>query len=244
MNPFRALATMLNGIMSLFIKDWAASNPEAAYEGILQDKLKERARLLSAAGQVVGERNARQTELNTVKRQLAEVERKITGAVRNNDTTVGALLLQQKEALTRQIGDLEPQVAQLNTAAENITQDIGRFNAQIKALKQEATVNTARIRSARAQKRIMDMVEGLSVDTDDQMLQGLRQRVEAEVGEVQVRQEIDTVGNIDRQLQRAEASAEHSGYEAEFEALRQQHLAQQDTHVAQTTPPSDGGKQA
>ncbi len=242
MNPFKALMTMFRGFMSIFFEDWAANNPEAAYRGILQERLEERAKLLAAAGQVVGERNARQTELNNTQRQLADVERKLTGAVRNNDVRVGALLLQQKEALTKQVGDLVPQVQQLNTAAENITHDIARFNTQIKALQQEAKVNTARLRSAKAQKRIMDMVGGLSVDTNDQMLESLRQRVEAEVGEVQVRQEIDTVSNIERQLQRAEASAEHSGYEAEFEAMRQQHLAQQGTHSAQT-PPADGGKQ-
>lgn len=243
MNPIRGLITILNGIMSALFSDYGANNPEVMYRGILDAKLKERAKLMSAAGVVMGSRNERRSQKATAERELADVNRRLAGALRDKQVEVGGLLLQKKTVLEKQIADLVPQVQQLDQSAENITHDIGQFNAQIIALKQEATVNTARMRSAKAQKKIMDMVAGLSVDTNDQMLQDLRQRIEAEVGEVQVRQEIDQVGNIERKLSRAEAATETSGFQAEFEAMIQQQEAAQGTHAAQAPPADGGGKQ-
>ena len=215
MRLFHAFANMWRGFVSLFIRDLAVANPEMAYEGIIQQRKEERARLIAAAGAVVAERNKRAAELANAEQQLADAERKLAAAVRLNDKEVGALLVQQKANLERQRDTLRPQVEQLNTHVESVKQDIARYNRELLALQQEAKVNIARLRSAQAQKRIMDMIEGLSVRGDDQMLSSIRDSVEQHVGQVEVMKEIDESGNLERRLEKVSKDAERNAREAE-----------------------------
>ena len=247
MRLFHAFANMWRGFVSLFIRDLAVANPEMAYEGIIQQRKEERASLIAAAGAVVAERNKRAAELANAEQQLADAERKLAAAVRLNDKEVGALLVQQKANLERQRDTLRPQVEQLNTHVESVKQDIARYNRELLALQQEAKVNIARLRSAQAQKRIMDMIEGLSVRGDDQMLSSIRDSVEQHVGQVEVMKEIDESGNLERRLEKVSKDAEKNVADDEFARLRASFEGSQGVQEAKT-PASDGnaspGKQA
>jgi phage shock protein A len=239
MRLFHAFANMWRGFVSLFIRDIAVANPEMAYEGIIQQRKQERARLVEAAGAVVAERNKRAAELANTEQQLVDVERKLAAAVRLNDKDVGGLLIQQKANLEKQRDTLKPQVEQLNTHVENVKQDIARYNRDLLALQQEAKVNVARLRSAQAQKRIMDMIEGLSVRGDDQMLSSIRDSVEQQVGQVEVMKEIDESGNLERRLEQVSKAAEKNVADDEFARLRAVFESSQGVQEAKT-PASDG----
>lgn len=236
------LILIWNGIMSELFSDYAARHPKIFYRGLLAKQYKKREELLEVGGDALGHRNERHEELVTAQSQLAAINTKLAGAMRDQNVKLGAALLEKKKLLETQVAELTAQVAQLDKSYENFKEDLKAFNRHIANLQQEAVVNTARMKSAEAQAKIMDTLSGLSVDTEDQMLQDMRQRINSRVAQVQIRQEIDDVGNLDRQIRKEEASAEKSGFEAEFEAMMREQQAAQSTHAAQA-PPADGGKQ-
>lgn len=245
MRLYQALANLLRGFVSLFIKDIAAENPEAVYEGMIQQRKEEREKLLEAAGAVVGERNKRAAELESAKNQIADIERRLKVAINANDKQLGSLLIQKKQALEGQRATLQPQVDRLTSEANRIKGDIQVFNANLLALMEEAKVNVARLRSARATNRILGMIDGLSVRGDEQMLTALRDSIEAEIGQVEVRKELDVTSDLERRLQASGREADRLASEQEFEQLRAQYEANQGIHSAK--PPSssedEGGKQ-
>lgn len=239
MRLFHAFANMWRGFVSLFIRDLAVANPEMAYEGIIQQRKEERSRLVEAAGAVVAERNKRAAELANTEQQLVDVERRLAASVRMNDKEIGGLLIQQKANLERQRDSLKPQVEQLDSHVDNVKQDIARYNRDLIALQQEAKVNVARLRSAQAQKRIMDMIEGLSVRGDDQMLSSIRDSVEQKVGQVEVMKEVDEAGNLERRLEQVSKAAEQNVADDEFSRLRA--AFENSQGVQETKTPADNG---
>lgn len=239
MRLYQAIANLCRGFVSLFIKNVSAENPEAVYEGIIQKRKEDREKLLQAAGAVVAERNKRSAELESVSRQLTDLERRLQVAITSNDRPLGSLLLQKKQALESQRTSLLPQVERLTSETDRIKEDIKVFNANLLALMEEAKINVARMRSARATNDILAVIDGLSVRGDDQMLTALRDSIESEIGQVEVRKELDETGDLERRLQSAGREADKLASEQEFEQLRAQYESGQGTHSAK--PPSASG---
>lgn len=233
MRLFQALATLWKGFVSIFISDIAKANPEAAYEGIIQNRLEEGQKLVKAAGELRGQLNIRRAELAKAEREFKETEAALTVAVRQNKGQVGSVLIRKKEALAKQLTDLRPRVAQLEEADKRIKAQTAEFNRKIVELREKAKINVARLRSAQAQKRIMDMIDGLSIRGDDQMERAIDESVEATIGEVEVRSEV-AGGNLDAELAQVQQEAAQSIGEDEFAALRAQYEASQGATAATT----------
>lgn len=244
MNPFRAIAIMFNGFMNIFFKDWALSNPDAAYEGIIQSKLQEREKILEDVGAVRGQYNESKRNLTTAERELVGIERDILGAKRTRNVTLGAALLQQREAKVLQVAQYREENERLKGYMEDLMATTQRFNSDLIGITGRRKTNVARWRSSRAMAAIDDRMAGLAINTDDQMLEKLEEGIEAEIGAAEVRHELNTLANIDLQVAKAKAAASQSGYEAEFEEMIRQQDAAQNTHAAQTPPADTGGKQA
>lgn len=243
MNPFRAIMTMINGMMSIFIKDWATGNPEAMYEGIIQDKLRERDKLKAAVGRVIGQKNRTAQTYATKSAQLVTCERRLKGALLSNNQAVGALALAQKAELEKECADLKAQLEEYTQDSEELKADVVRFSTSILEIKRKSASKIARLRAVEARAKIRGMLDELTTDTNNQLLQALDEKIEARIGEAEVDNEMDKVTNIERQIEREEAKAEQTGFEAEFIEMQRQFQAQQGTHAAQTPPPDGGGKQ-
>lgn len=232
MRLVQALGNLWRGFVSLWIKDIAVANPEAAYEGVIQKRLEERARLLQAAGVLAGERNKWRRKLEEAEGKLAQCERSLRAAISGNREQVGALLLQQKQQLEAELRTLRPQVQQLDTQAEQVKRDVARFNRSILELQQKAKVQVARLRAADARQRMQDMLDGLSIRGDDQMIQAIDDAIEAKAGAVEIAQEIDGATNVEAQLREVEETAAKDASVDEFRQLRQQFEAGQGVHAA------------
>lgn len=241
MRLFQALANLWRGFVSLFIEDIAKANPEAAYAGVIQDMTGRRQKLLDAASKVVALRNQKQGEFDRVSRELAQVERDLKGAITRNLRDAGKLLVRKKDQLVRQKTQLEAELVKANGMSEDVKRDLKKFDGEIRALRDEARVNVARLRSAQAMNRVQDMISGLSVDGSMQMLEGLRGSIEAEIAKVDVQREIAST-NLDEQLDVAREAGEAAAGEAEFDALRAQFEAQQGTATVAT--PAGAGDDA
>lgn len=239
-NVFGAIANLWRGFWSLFIRDMAVANPEAAYAGVVADLKDKKAKLLQAASAVTGQRDRTQGELDSVSTELTKTERELAGAVSRNLREAGALLLQKKNRLTTRKAELETTLERLNKDADRVKRDLRTFNAEILKVKEEAVTQVARLRSAQATNQINTMLDGLSVNSASQMLEGIRESIGTEVAKSNLQRELRD-GDIDDQLAQAHEAGETAAAQDEFAALRAQFEASQGTASVTTGASSDTG---
>lgn len=224
------------GFISIWIASDAAANPEVAYAGIIQQRLEQRVKFMRAVEGVHAEWRRVEGELEASKREFQATERQLKAAISANKAQAGALLLQKKRQLETKVGELTAQEERLRTETERLKKDIQRFNRDIAGLKEEARVNVARLRSARATKQVLDQIEGLSIRGDDQALDAMRDSVRREIAGVEIRQE--TRGDlVERELEDLAEAAEADASASEFAALRAEFERTQGVSAA-TTPES------
>lgn len=237
---FGAIANLWRGFLSLWVRDMAVANPEAAYAGVVADLKDKREKLLQAASAVVGQRDRTQGEFDTVSADLAKTERELAGAVSRNLREAGALLLQKKNRLTVRKAELEATLERLNKDSDRVKRDLRTFSAEILKVKEEAVTQVARLRSAQATNQINTMLDGLSVNSASQMLEGIRESIGAEVAKSNLQRELRD-GDINDQLAQAREAGETAAASSEFDALRQSFEASQGTASVTTGASSDTG---
>ncbi|MFA4845697.1 MAG: PspA/IM30 family protein [Patescibacteria group bacterium] len=237
---FGAFANLWRGFWSLWVRDLAVANPEAAYAGVVADLKTKREKLLQAASAVIGQRDRTQGEFDTVSADLAKTERELAGAVTRNLKEAGALLLQKKNRLAARKAELEATLLHLNKDADRVKRDLRTFSAEILKVKEEAVTNVARLRSAQATSHINAMLDGLSVNSASQMLDSIRESIGTEVAKSNLQRELRD-GDINDQLAQAREVGETAAAEDEFSKLRQQFEASQGTASVSTGASSDTG---
>lgn len=237
---FGAFANLWRGFWSLWVRDLAVANPEAAYAGVVADLKEKREKLLKAASSVIGQRDRTQGEFDSVSAELAKTERELKGAVAKNLRDAGALLLKKKTQLETRKTELQAMLGRLNEDSERVKRDVRSFEKEIRGVQEEARRNIARLRSAQAMNKLNAMLDGLSVDSASQMLEGIRESINTEVARVNLSREIGE-GNLDDQLAQAREAGEKAEAEDAFAVLRQQFEASQGTASVSAGASSDTG---
>lgn len=217
------------------------SNPEAAYEGVIEDRIRNLRKALDAVGKVVALRNVTKVKLERVTSTLVDLERKIAAAVKLNDQLSGRELLDNKRRLETEKAELERNFAVFNKQVEDNKLRLEKAHADLEALKQERATNVARLKIAAMRREAADALSGLSLDGGEEVLAGLRESIEEKVGQADVREELDTSANREIRLAQVEKVADAAATDDEFARLRANYEAQQGTHATATPTGAGGG---
>ena len=144
-------------------------------------------------------RNKLEAEIRERRIEIAALHEDIRRAVRNGDDAAALLLIQRKEARLGELEHVEQELGRVRTEAQDAKENLTRFREEIRNLEREKVRVLATIANAQARQRIQAALEGLSVESDMQALETVRQHVAQLATESRLDRELVDEG-LDRRI--------------------------------------------
>lgn len=166
-------------------------NPEDVYHEVISTRMSERTNLLHAAAEVIAERQRVVFEREGLVKELNSIEQELNLAIEKREEELGVYLLAKKSNLQESLVEISGRVEILIKQADAVKEKLIDFDKAIRDLKDEARINVARFRAAKAVNRIQDIASGMSVEVDIRALDTVRQSVDRQVGETILNKELD-----------------------------------------------------
>jgi phage shock protein A len=139
-------------------------------------------------------RNKLGREIRERRTDLTRLQADIARAVRRGDDEVAVALIQQKENLVQELGHVEEELVQVQNEVEGAKVNLTRFRGAIRALERERARALATLANARARERIQEALRGLSVDSEMQALESVREYIARLVSESRLDKELEDAG--------------------------------------------------
>lgn len=231
MGFFDRLTQVWKGFLSLWVSDLENRNPEAVYEAAIDERVKKHRELKKAVSGIVYLRNKLQNELDAKQRELAEVNLQIPVAVEEGEDEAALVLLQKKDELESQIGDLTAELEKVSGQAEEAKSGLIQFQAEIEKLKREKTEMIAKKANAEARISIQETLDGLSTDADIKALENVRETINKKAAEADVAGEIKGE-SLDDKLKKIKAKTANASAKAQLAELKRQMSAKKEAAAA------------
>ena len=187
---FSRLHSLMSGFFSLWLKDRERSRPQVVYEQAINERVRQYAQLKQAVAGILYMRNKLEAETQERRHELSRGQALIKRAVQDGDDQLAVRLIEQKDLLLADIERDQRELEEVESEVEIAKANLVTFRGEIRALDREKVRIMAQLANARARKRIQEAIEGLSVDSDMQALENVREHV------ARLRAE----GNIEREL--------------------------------------------
>lgn len=184
------LHSLVSGFFSLWLKDREKGSPQVVYEQAIRERVRQYAQLKQAVAGILYMRNKLEAETVERRRELSRGHALIKRAVQDGDDELAVRLIEQKDLLLADIERDKRELLEVETEVETAKANLITFRGEIRSLEREKVRIMAQLANARARKRIQDAIDGLSVDSDMQALENVREHV------ARLRAE----GNIEREL--------------------------------------------
>ncbi len=219
-NFFSRVGNLFKGFLSLFIKGIEQDHPEIAYENAINGMTEKYGRLKNATAAIIRRRDEMRRRLDAEKRELAQINQDLQGALSLNDAELGGVLIQKKEAVEAAMTDLMHEAEQAEGEADDAKAALLNVKAEIQKLKGEKDRMLAKMQSAEARIKIQEQLEGLSVEADVQALDTVREHIKTTIAEADLGKELNK-SDLDTRLSELRKKSGSITAQKKFEALQQ-----------------------
>ena len=175
---FARLRDLFTGVFSVWIRDREAGSPDAVYERVIGERVRQYADLKRAVAGILYMRNKIEGEIRDRRAELARLQADIARAVGKNDDEVAVVLITQKDGLLQDLERSEKELDEVSAECESAKTNLVKFRAEIRNLEREKVRMLAALANARARKRINEAFEGLSTEGEMRALEGVRGEIE------------------------------------------------------------------
>ncbi|MCX6549634.1 MAG: PspA/IM30 family protein [Acidobacteria bacterium] len=187
---FRRLGNLWRGFLSLWISDIEKEHPEIAYENAINSMIEKYTKLKTATAAIIRRREDIDARNKAATSELAQVEAQLTAAVETNQDDLAVVLIQKKNDLTKELGDLRDELNLAQKDAESAKASLITVQSEIKKLKAERDSMLAKLQSAQARIRIQGQLDGLSVDAEVKALDNVRDHIKTTIAEANLGREL------------------------------------------------------
>ena len=202
---FARLGNLWKGFLSLWISDLEKDHPEIAYENSINSMVNKYSMLKKATAAIIRRREELETRLGKQSREFEQISADLDAAVDTGQDEVALILITKKTALERDVAELQQELQQAQTDAEDAKRSLLSVQGEINKLRAEKDRMLAKMQSAQARIKIQDQLDGLSVDAEVKALDNVRDHIhnitaEAKLGKELAGESLDSkLANLRRQ---------------------------------------------
>lgn len=186
------LRDLVNGVFAVWMREREAERPDAVYERVIGERVRQYAELKRAVAGILYMRNKIEGELRERRTELSRLHEDIGRAVKRNDDEVALVLITQKDALLQDLERGQRELEEVSSECEGAKTNLVKFRAEIRNLEREKLRMLAALASARARRRIQSAFEGLSTEGEMKALDGVREEIERMKAESKIDLDMDS----------------------------------------------------
>jgi phage shock protein A len=224
---FGRLANLWRGFLSLWISDVEKAHPEIAYENAINSMVEKYTRLKTATAAIIRRREDIDERFKRATAELAQTEAELGVAVETNQDDLAVVLIQKKNQLTTELGELKAELDAAQKDADSAKTSLMGVQGEIRKLKSERDSMLAKMQSAQARIRIQQQIDGLSVDAEVKALDNVREHIKTTIAEANLGREMgeasldarlaslrNQAGDVQAKQQLAELKAKRAAQQA------------------------------
>lgn len=196
---FRRLANLWRGFVSLWISDVEKEHPEIAYENAINSMIEKYSQLKKATAAIIRRREEISERFSVQSKELAQVNGDLNTAVETNQDDLAMVLIQKKNALDKEVGELKGDLDGASKDADGAKASLITVQGEIKKLRAEKENMLAKMASAQARIRISDQLDGLSVDAEVRALDNVREHIRNTIAQANLNTELKST-DLDQRL--------------------------------------------
>jgi phage shock protein A len=212
------LRDLMSGLMSVWIRDREAGRPDAVYERVIGERVRQYAELKRAVAGILYMRNKIEGEIRDRKVELSRLHQDIARAVQRNDDEVALVLITQKDALLQDVERAQRELDEVSTECESAKANLVKFRAEIRNLEREKLRMLAALANARARKRIQEAFEGLSTEGEMKALESVREEIERMKAESKI--DVDMDSGLEQRVRAIRDEAKQDAARRELDELK------------------------
>jgi len=176
--------------LSLWVSDVERNHPEIAYENAINSMVEKYSGLKRATASIIRRREDLEARHAAQAKELAQTAQDLTVAVETNQDDLAVVLIQKKNQLETDVGELEGEMQAAIKDADNAKASLMQVQTEIKKLRSEKDAMLARLQSAQARIRIQEQLEGLSVESEVKALENVREHIKTTVAQANLDKEL------------------------------------------------------
>ena len=190
MGVISRIANLWRGFLSLWISDIEKEHPEIAYENAINSMVGKYAKLKSATAAIIRRREDMDERYKKTNADLAQTEAELNAAVETNQDDLALVLIQKKNQLTADLGELKTDMETARSDADSAKTSLIGVQSEIRKLKAERDTMLAKMQSAQARIKIQEQLDGLSVDEEVKALDTVRTHIKNTIAEANLGKEL------------------------------------------------------
>lgn len=187
---FKRLGNLWKGFLSLWIADVEKGHPEIAYENAINSLVEKFSKLKTATAGIIRRREDVSERFQRASKEFAQTEAELTVAMDTNQDDVALILLQKKNQLTVDLGELKAELDTAQRDADSAKTSLVSVQGEIRKLKAERDSMLAKMQSAQARVKIQEQLDGLSVDAEVKALDNVREHIKTTIAEANLGREL------------------------------------------------------
>jgi len=212
------LRDLVNGIFAVWIRDREAQSPDAVYERVIGERVRQYADLKRAVAGILYMRNKIEGEIRDRRAELARLHADIARAVAKNDDEVAVVLITQKDTLLQDLERSEKELDEVSAECEGAKTNLVKFRGEIRNLEREKVRMLAALANARARKRIQEAFDGLSTEGEMRALESVRSEIERMKAESRI--DVDMDSGLEKRVRAIRDEAKLDAARRELEELK------------------------
>jgi phage shock protein A len=224
---FGRLGNLWRGFLSIWISDVEKAHPEIAYENAINSMVEKYSRLKAATAAIIRRREEIDERFKKTNAELSQIEADLAVAVEQNQDDLALVLIQKKNQLTADLGELKGELDSAHKDADSAKSSLIGVQTEIRKLKGERDSMLAKMQSAQARLRIQEQIDGLSVDAEVKALDNVREHIRTTIAEANLGRELgdasldarlaalrNQAGDVQARQQLAEIKAKRAAQQA------------------------------
>ena len=224
---FTRLGNLWRGFLRLWISDIEKDHPEIAYENTIDSMIEKYTRLKTATASIIRRREDVEERFKRAAAELTQTEAELETAVETNQDDLALVLIQKKNQLTADVGEMKTEMDTAQKDADSAKQSLLGVQSQIRKLQAEKDSMIAKMQSAQARIKVQEQLDGLSVDAEVKALDNVRQHIKTTIAEANLGKELSEssldnrlaalksqVGDVQARSQLAEMKAKKAAQQA------------------------------
>ncbi len=194
----RRFVNLIQGLFAVWLTDREGDSPRAVYERAIAERTQQYAGLKRAVAGILYMRNKLEGEIRERRGEIARTQSELYRAVRRADDEVALTLIAYKDSLLEELERADRELGEVSGECETAKENLVKFRSEIQALEREKTRMLATLANAQARRRIHEALQGLSVESDVQALESVREQIAQLKAEGNIEVEMGERGLVSR----------------------------------------------
>jgi phage shock protein A len=217
------LWNLVKGFFGLFVARAEQEHPEIVYQNSIDALTTNAVKLRQAAASIIRRRDEVEDRYETKAREVKEIEAQLQVAIQNGDEEIGTLLVEKKDILDVEIAELQVEMEQARTDANDVKSALLKIQAEREKLIAEKDRMVAKLQSAEARIKVQEQLDGLSMESDVKALDNVRTHIKNKIAEANLGKELSE-SSLDARLEKIKSQVGSVQAQNKFQQMRQQHL--------------------